>query len=85
MLFGYPCLEYSLCKNKSMRLLNLYLILKNLHVHRANRSMLFRPFALELKPVVQSIVSLTTSLRHELVKYMWTTLSNMLLFFVEKM
>ena len=38
-----------------------------------------------LGPVVQSIVSLTTSLRRQLVKYMWTTLSNMLLFFVGKM
>ena len=35
--------------------------------------------------VVQSIVSLTTSLRRQLLKYMWTTLSNVLLFFVEKM
>ena len=35
-------------------------------------------------PVVQSIVSLTTSLRHQLVKYIWTTLSNMLLFFSTK-
>ena len=32
-------------------------------------------------PVVQSIVSLTTSLRRHLVKYMPTTLSNTLLFF----
>ena len=36
-------------------------------------------------PVVQSIVSLTTSLRRQLVKYMPTKLSNPLLFFVEKM
>ena len=36
-------------------------------------------------PVVQSIVSLTTSLRRHFVKYMLTTLSNPLLFFVEKM
>ena len=36
-------------------------------------------------PVVQSIVSLTMSLRHHFVKYMLTTLSNPLLFFVEKM
>ena len=33
-----------------------------------------------LGPVVQSIVSLTTSLRRQLNKYAWTTLSNMLLF-----
>ena len=39
----------------------------------------------DLGPVVQSIVSLTSSLRRELVKYMLTTLSNPLLFFVEKM
>ena len=38
-----------------------------------------------LGPVVQSIVSLTTSLRHQRVKYMPTKLSNTLLFFVEKM
>ena len=37
------------------------------------------------EPVVQSIVSLTTSLRHQLVKYMPTKLSNTLLFVVEKM
>ena len=37
-----------------------------------------------LGPVVQSIVSLTTSLRCQFVKYMQTTLSNPLLFFVEK-
>ena len=36
-------------------------------------------------PVVQSIVSLTSSLRRHFVKYMQTTLSNPLLFFVEKM
>ena len=39
----------------------------------------------ELGSVVQSIVSLTTSLRCQLVKYILTTLSNTLLFFVEKM
>ena len=38
-----------------------------------------------LWPVVQSIVSLTMSLRRQLVKYMPTKLSNTLLFFVEKM
>ena len=36
-------------------------------------------------PVVQSNVSLTSSLRRQLVKYMPTTLSNPLLFFVGKM
>ena len=36
-------------------------------------------------PVVQSIVSLTTSLRRQLVKYIPTKLSNTLLFFVGKM
>ena len=35
-------------------------------------------------PVVQNILSLTTSLRRQLVKYMATTLSNTLVFFVEK-
>ena len=39
----------------------------------------------QLGPVVQSIVSLTTSLRRQLVKYMLTKSSNTLLFFVEKM
>ena len=36
-------------------------------------------------PVVQSIVSLTTSLRRHFFKYMLTTLSNPLLVFVGKM
>ena len=36
-------------------------------------------------PVVQSIVSLTTVLRHQFVKYMPTKLSNTVLFFCEKM
>ena len=35
-------------------------------------------------PVVQSIVSLTTSLRRQLVKYMPTALLKTLIFFVEK-
>ena len=39
----------------------------------------------DLGPIVQSIVSLTTLLRRQLVKYMWTTLSYTLSFFVEKM
>ena len=39
----------------------------------------------DLGPVVQSIVSRTTSLRRQLVKYMPTKLSNTLLFFVGKM
>ena len=39
----------------------------------------------DLGPVVQNIVSLTTSLRRQLVRYMPTKLSNTLLFFVEKM
>ena len=38
-----------------------------------------------LGPVVQSIFSLTTSIRRQLVKYMLTKLSNTLLFFVGKM
>ena len=40
---------------------------------------------IQLGPVVHSIVSLTTSLRRQLVKYMPTKLSNTLLFFVGKM
>ena len=38
----------------------------------------------DLGSVVQSIVSLTTSLRRQLVKYMPTNLSNTLLFFCRK-
>ena len=38
----------------------------------------------DLRPVVQSIVSLTTSGRRQLVKYMWLTLSITLLFLLEK-
>ena len=38
----------------------------------------------DLGPVVQSIVSLTTSLRRQLVKYMPTKLSNTLLFLLTK-
>ena len=38
-----------------------------------------------LGPIVQSIVSLTTSLRHQLVKYMLTTYANTSLIFVGKM
>ena len=39
----------------------------------------------DLGPVVQSIVSLTSSLREHLVKYFTTLLLNTLKFFVEKM
>ena len=46
---------------------------------------LFTEMFIELGPVVQSIVSLTTSLRLNHVKYMPTALSNTLLFFVGKM
>ena len=38
-----------------------------------------------LGPVVQSIVSLRMSLRHQLVKYMLTSYANTSLFFVGKM
>ena len=44
-----------------------------------------KPENVGLGPVVQSIVSLTTSLRLQLVKYMQTRVTNMLLFFVGKM
>ena len=44
-----------------------------------------RFIVITLGPVVQSIVSLTMLLRHQLVKYMLATLSNTLLFFVGKM
>ena len=37
------------------------------------------------EPVVQSIFSLTSSLRGQLVKYFTTLLPNKLIFFVEKM
>ena len=42
----------------------------------------YRSMAFGQGPVVQSIVSLTTSLRCQFVKYMPTSLSNPLLFFV---
>ena len=38
-----------------------------------------------LEPVVQSIVSLTISLRHKFVKQISAKVTNTLLFFVEKM
>ena len=40
---------------------------------------------LDLDPVVQSIVSLTISLRHKFVKQISAKVTNTLLFFVEKM
>ena len=40
---------------------------------------------IHLGPVVESIFSLTTSLRHQPVKYMPTTYANTQLFFVGKM
>ena len=49
-----------------------------------NNASLTLIFMASLGPVVQSIVSLTTLLRRHFVKYMPTTLSNPLLFFVEK-
>ena len=39
---------------------------------------------MDMGPVVQSTVSLMKSLRRQLVKYMLTTLSNALVFYVEK-
>ena len=39
----------------------------------------------KLDPVVQSIVSLTISLRHKFVKQISANVTNTLLFFVEKM
>ena len=41
--------------------------------------------AIKLEPVVQSIVSLTISLRHKFVKQISAKVTNTLLFFVEKM
>ena len=41
--------------------------------------------ARDLDPVVQSIVSLTISLRHKFVKQISAKVTNTLLFFVEKM
>ena len=40
---------------------------------------------INLDPVVQSIVSLTISLRHKFVKQISAKVTNTLLFFVEKM
>ena len=48
------------------------------------RAFVAKQFITNLGPVVQSIISLTTSLRRHFVKYMLTILSNPLLFFVEK-
>ena len=42
-------------------------------------------FSDEQDPVVQSIVSLTISLRHKFVKQISAKVTNTLLFFVEKM
>ena len=39
----------------------------------------------DLDPVVQSIVSVTISLRHKFVKQISSKVTNTLLFFVEKM
>ena len=43
------------------------------------------PFYVNQDPVVQSIVSLTISLRHKFVKQISAKVTNTLLFFVEKM
>ena len=51
------------------------------HVFSAYCSVRWLSSNKDLGPVVQSIVSLTSSLRRQLVKYMLTTLSNPLLFF----
>ena len=60
----------------------IYVLRKNTKkIHHAKVSVL-KAFTVDLGPVVQSIVSLTMSLGCQLVKYMWTTLSNTLLFFV---
>ena len=55
-----------------------------------SQSSIFQPSCLNgamasLDPVVQSIVSLTISLRHKFVKQISAKVTNTLLFFVEKM
>ena len=42
-------------------------------------------YKIDMDPVVQSIVSLTISLRHKFVKQISAKVTNTLLFFVEKM
>ena len=46
---------------------------------------LYYAWSKNLDPVVQSIVSLTISLRHKFVKQISAKVTNTLLFFVEKM
>ena len=46
---------------------------------------LFVDYLINQDPVVQSIVSLTISLRHKFVKQISAKVTNTLLFFVEKM
>ena len=50
-----------------------------------NNELRFNSRAHDLDPVVQSIVSLTISLRHKFVKQISAKVTNTLLFFVEKM
>ena len=49
------------------------------------RRYMIKVFIIYLDPVVQSIVSLTISLRHKFVKQISAKVTNSLLFFVEKM
>ena len=53
-------------------------------IYSPNPSKVFKPGS-NLDPVVQSIVSLTISLRHKFVKQISAKVTNTLLFFVEKM
>ena len=55
------------------------------HLPTTVTTTLFNFLYLDQDPVVQSIVSLTISLRHKFVKQISAKVTNTLLFFVEKM
>ena len=67
-----------------------YCIVFKLRFHLSMTSAVCKTFNIQehnsnLDPVVQSIVSLTISLRHKFVKQISAKVTNTLLFFVEKM
>ena len=76
-------LHFEYYKKKSTRMQPHRVCTKNVH-KRCNIWYSVEHLAV-LEPVVQSIVSLTTSLRHKFVKQISAKVTNTLLFFVEKM
>ena len=56
-----------------------------LNRHKVDVSLYCKTLISNQDPVVQSIVSLTISLRHKFVKQISAKVTNTLLFFVEKM